>query len=52
MKNMKFLLKLRKLKKIKFFPKERRLDKELLRKITSDNNGMKIKLSKTKINGI
>ena len=32
--------------------KGRRLDKELLRKITSENNETKIKLSKTKINGI
>ena len=30
----------------------RRLDKELLRKITSNNNKMKIRLSKAKINGI
>ena len=30
----------------------RRLDKELLRKITSNNKKMKIKLSKEKINGI
>ena len=32
--------------------KGRRLDKELLKKISSENKGMKLRLSKLKINGI